>query len=31
MTLCRLVGIDTTDARIRPFIRDALPAGELFQ
>jgi hypothetical protein len=28
-TLYRLVGIDTTDARVRPFIRDALPVSEL--
>jgi len=28
-TLYRLVGIDTTDARMRPFVRDALPVPEL--
>jgi hypothetical protein len=28
-TLYRLLGIDTTDARVRPFIRDALPVAEL--
>jgi len=28
-TLYRLLGIDTTDARVRPFIREALPVTEL--
>jgi hypothetical protein len=28
-TLYRLLGIDTTDSRVRPFIRDALPVAEL--
>jgi hypothetical protein len=28
-TLYRLLGIDTTDSRIRPFISDALPVSEL--
>jgi hypothetical protein len=28
-TLYRLLGIDTTDARMRPFVRDALPVQEL--
>ena len=28
-TLYRLMGIDTTDARVRPFVREALPVGEL--
>ena len=28
-TLYRLLGLDTTDARVRPFIRDALPVAEL--
>jgi hypothetical protein len=28
-TLYRLVGIDTTDARMRPFIREALPVPEI--
>jgi hypothetical protein len=29
-TLYRLLGIETTDPRVRPFIREALPVGELF-
>jgi hypothetical protein len=28
-TLYRLLGIDTADSRVRPFIRDALPVSEL--
>jgi hypothetical protein len=28
-TLYRLVGIDTTDARMRPFVREALPVQEI--
>ena len=28
-TLYRLLGIDTTDTRVRPFVRDALPVTEL--
>jgi hypothetical protein len=28
-TLYRLLGIDTTEARMRPFVRDALPVAEL--
>lgn len=28
-TLYRLLGIDLTDARLRPFVRDALPVAEL--
>jgi hypothetical protein len=28
-TLYRLLGIDTTEARVRPFVRDALPVAEL--
>jgi hypothetical protein len=28
-TLYRLLGIDTTDTRVRPFVRDALPVAEL--
>lgn len=28
-TLYRLLGIDITDTRVRPFVRDALPVGEL--
>jgi hypothetical protein len=28
-TLYRLVGIDTTDARMRPFLREALPVSEI--
>jgi hypothetical protein len=28
-TLYRLVGIDTTDARMRPFTREALPVPEI--
>jgi hypothetical protein len=28
-TLYRLVGIDTTDARMRPFLREALPVPEI--
>ncbi len=29
-TLYRLLGIDITDNRVRPFVRDALPVAELF-
>ena len=28
-TLYRLLGLDTADARMRPFVRDALPVAEL--